>query len=196
MPAALRRVLAVCIVASAAVVLQACTDGDPSGSAPTDSTEDRAAPTGAAATTAPADSPDAVIVRIADGARAVSERCLEVADVESERSVGLSGRDVDEIGDGMLFRFETTAVRPFWMRDTRAPLLLVPLGPDGRVAEVIPMQPCPPADGAAGRCRLYEPSAPYAQAVELPTGSLTPEEAAAVVPGATVEIGAPCDVRR
>lgn len=194
MPPALRRALAVCIVASAAVVLQACTDGGSATegaatTAPADSPD-------AVATSAPPDSPDAVVVRITDGARAVLERCLEVADVESERNVGLSGRDAEEIGDGMLFRFETSAVRPFWMRDTRVPLLLMPLGADGRIAEVIPMQPCRPADGAAGRCPLYEPSAPYAQAVELPTDSLSAAEAAAVVPGATVEIGAPCDVRR
>jgi uncharacterized membrane protein (UPF0127 family) len=176
MPVAVRRILTGCVLAGAALVLQACADGQ------------------AAVDTLPV-TDDGVEVRIA-AAGAVLQRCLEVADSEEARNVGLSGRDAAEIGDGMLFRFETSAVRPFWMRDTRVPLLLAPVASDGRIAEVIPMQPCPPADSASGRCRLYAPSQPYAQAIELPTASLSATDAAAVVPGATAEVGAACVPRR
>ncbi|MCC7078304.1 MAG: DUF192 domain-containing protein [Acidimicrobiia bacterium] len=94
--------------------------------------------------------------------------CLLVADTPDQRHIGLSARrDLDGF-DGMLFVFEDESDHRFWMRDTHIPLDLVPVDDEGRVIDVIPMEPC----AGGGDCPTYSPRKPYGLALELPQGDL------------------------
>lgn len=116
-----------------------------------------------------------------------SQLCVELADDASERALGLSRRESIGDYDGMAFVFSGDAAlalasvgaeispssapesllvsTPFWMRDTHIPLDLIFVGADGRVRDVVTMEPCPD-----GNCRSFPPPEPYLYAVELPAG--------------------------
>lgn len=96
-----------------------------------------------------------------------SPLCLEVAADPSTRALGLSKREAIGPYDGMVFIFPEVELSesPFWMKDTRFALDLVLVGPDGRVSEILPMDPC-----ADEECPVYRPRSPYLFAVELPAG--------------------------
>jgi uncharacterized membrane protein (UPF0127 family) len=96
-----------------------------------------------------------------------SPLCLEVAADPAKRALGLSKREAIGPYDGMVFIFPEVELSesPFWMKDTRFALDLVVVGPDGRVSEILPMEPC-----ADEECPLYRPQSPYLFAVELPAG--------------------------
>jgi len=56
--------------------------------------------------------PDRAVLRIGE-----AEINVDIADTDSERAQGLSGRETLEQEEGMLFVFETSRVPHFWMRD-------------------------------------------------------------------------------
>lgn len=65
----------------------------------------------------------------------------EVADSAEERERGLMFRDELPDGEGMLFVFEDTDIRSFWMRDTYIPLDIAFMDPAQRVVDIQPMEP-------------------------------------------------------
>jgi uncharacterized membrane protein (UPF0127 family) len=114
--------------------------------------------------------------------------CLLVADTPVERQRGLSG--IDSLGsyDGALFVFEVADTHQFWMKNTRVPLDLAPIDGDGRILEVVRMQPCRDEP-----CELYTPGVPYERAVEFADGVLDPFPDSAGPNPVVVEVGTkPC----
>lgn len=111
-----------------------------------------------------------VTVRLADGTTA--QRCLLLADTAPLREQGLMGVTDPDLGgyDGMLFVFGGTFTGGFWMKDTLIPLSIAFAGPAGDVVSTADMVPCP-AD--TKRCPVTTAAAPYAYAVEVPSGRLT-----------------------
>jgi uncharacterized membrane protein (UPF0127 family) len=95
------------------------------------------------------------------------ELLVAVADDSGERSVGLVG--VDQLGDldGMLFRFSEEAITGFWMRGTLIPLDIAFFGDDQVMVDMMSMTPC-----EVDPCPAYVPDAPFAWALEVPSGTL------------------------
>lgn len=60
-----------------------------------------------------------------DGNRTLAELQLETADTPEERAEGLMGRRSLENGTGMLFIWEDSANRSFWMKNTYIPLDMI-----------------------------------------------------------------------
>lgn len=94
--------------------------------------------------------------------------CAWVADTEALRDRGLM--DVSSMGqaDAMVFRFSEPTNVAFYMYNTILPLTVVFVSVGGRVSDTIDMEPCPDKDAA--KCPLYQASAPYQTAIEVPKG--------------------------
>jgi uncharacterized membrane protein (UPF0127 family) len=65
----------------------------------------------------------------------------EIADTEDERQRGLMERSSMPDDAGMLFVWDTSAPRIFYMRDTLIPLDLIGIA-DGRIVSIQQMEPC------------------------------------------------------
>ena len=65
----------------------------------------------------------------------------EVAATAEERSEGLMYRDEVPDGTGMLFVFQDSAVRSFWMANTYVALDIAYLDPSFRVVDILAMEP-------------------------------------------------------
>ncbi len=76
-------------------------------------------------------SSDARVVRIGH-----KKFLLEVADENSERARGLSGRDLLSENQGMLFIFKVPGTYCFWMKDTRIPLDMVWLNDQKQIVHI------------------------------------------------------------
>ncbi|MBC8107201.1 MAG: DUF192 domain-containing protein [Anaerolineae bacterium] len=66
---------------------------------------------------------------------------LEVADTEQAQQAGLMFRDSMPADHGMIFVFDKAEVQGFWMKNTRIPLDIIYVAPDGIVVAIKPMQP-------------------------------------------------------
>lgn len=66
---------------------------------------------------------------------------VEVARSDAERQKGLMGRESLGRREGMLFVFDRDQHLDFWMKDTRIPLSIAFLSSEGRILEVLDMQP-------------------------------------------------------
>lgn len=66
---------------------------------------------------------------------------------------------------GMVFVFDEKTDEPFWMKDTLIPLSIAFWGDDGRVTDILDMQPCD-----ADPCPTYTPRTPYTRALEMNLG--------------------------
>jgi len=75
-----------------------------------------------------------VIVPGRDGEIAVA---VEIADTPAERSLGLMYRRDLDAHAGMLFLFDDTAVRSFWMRNTPLPLDMIFIDEQQRVVGIV-----------------------------------------------------------
>lgn len=98
-----------------------------------------------------------------DGASATV--AVRVADTVERRSHGLM--EVPELPDGagMWFVYETDHESAFWMRNTLVPLDIAFVTADGRIAQILTMEPC-----EADPCRHYPPGVTYRNALEVPAG--------------------------
>ena len=89
---------------------------------------------------------------------------VEVADTESLREQGLSGRTSLAEGKGMLFVFDTDDTWGIWMKDMQFPLDIVWISAEGVVVSV--------KAGAAPESypEAFYPTAPARYVLELPAG--------------------------
>lgn len=91
-----------------------------------------------------------------------------VAASPEKRQRGL--QEVEHLPDGvgMLFLFDRDRTTGFWMQDTLIPLEIAFVTADGRIVEVLSMDPCEEEP-----CETYRPDGPYRAALEVPDGWLT-----------------------
>ena len=107
----------------------------------------------------PAD-PAPLVVETKAGDRAFT---VEIADDPAERQAGLMFRETMDDDHGMLFVFEATQPVGFWMKNTPMPLDLVFIGPDGRIAAILPGEPFSEA--------VISPADPVRFVLELKAGT-------------------------
>ena len=91
---------------------------------------------------------------------------VELAVTDAERAQGLMFRESLAEGAGMLFLFDGTEIRPFWMKACHFPLDIIHLTKDGTVVDVL--QNVPPC--AADPCPTYPPAAASDTVLELNAG--------------------------
>jgi uncharacterized protein len=94
------------------------------------------------------------------------ELTVEVAGTEEEHSRGLMGRESLPPDHGMLFVFDEPTREGFWMKDTLIPLSIAFIAEDGRILEVLDMEPC-----RADPCPAYAPGVEYHRALEVEQGA-------------------------
>jgi uncharacterized membrane protein (UPF0127 family) len=87
---------------------------------------------------------------------------LTVADSAEERRQGLMGVDDLAGNDGMVFVFDGEQDGSFWMKDTLIPLSIAFWGDDGRVVDILELEPC-----TADPCPMYSARATYTHALEM-----------------------------
>lgn len=90
---------------------------------------------------------------------------VEIARTPQEQSQGLMQRTSLEEGSGMLFVFEDSAVRSFWMKQTLLPLDILFFDSDGSFVSRASMVPC-----TADPCPLTSSVFPAAFALEVNAG--------------------------
>lgn len=101
---------------------------------------------------------------------------VEVRDTQAGREEGLSGRAEVPPGTGMLFTYDGSGIRSYWMSGMLVSIDLAWID-DGRVLGVITMDPC------EGACPTYTSPAPADAVLEVGQGAL-----AGVEPGDRVLI--------
>ena len=87
---------------------------------------------------------------------------LRVADSPEERRTGLMGVEAMDENGGMVFVFDGQQDGSFWMKDTLIPLSIAFWGNDGRLLDILEMEPC-----TADPCPTYSSRAPYTHALEM-----------------------------
>ena len=75
---------------------------------------------------------------------------VEIADTDSERMKGLMFRDSLEDYEGLLFIFEDTQPRTFWMKNTSIPLDIIFISENFIIINIENADPC-----SADPCKLY-----------------------------------------
>lgn len=96
---------------------------------------------------------------------------VDVADSESLREKGLSGRLSLAKNEGMLFRYDTPVIPVFWMKGMNFPIDIVWVSEGkvvGWVSDVDPQKGAPESG-----LRRYSPAGYIDSAVEIPSGSVT-----------------------
>jgi uncharacterized protein len=110
----------------------------------------------------------------------VFEVATVVAAVPERRRRGLQGVEEVPDGTGMLFVFDRDRTTGFWMKDTLVPLEIAFATQEGRIVEVLAMEPC-----TSDPCDVHRPDAAYRVALEVPDGWLSER---GVGPGDRLEI--------
>jgi uncharacterized membrane protein (UPF0127 family) len=90
--------------------------------------------------------------------------CIERADTEAARELGLSGRASLSPGSGMLFVFDGEEERGFWMKDMRFSIDIIWADTKGRVVTIA-------ADVSPDSYpQTFYPTSPAHYALEVPAG--------------------------
>lgn len=126
-----RNGLAFGLLAAAAMVL-GCSSGD---AAPATEDTPRVEPTGASADASLPPDGHAWVIFGADTVLA------EVASTAEERSEGLMYREEVPDGTGMLFVFQDSQMRSFWMANTYVALSVAYMDPSYRIVDIVHMEP-------------------------------------------------------
>ena len=92
----------------------------------------------------------------------------EIADTEETRAYGLTARRSIPDDYGMVFFVFEEQDCCFWMKDTIVPLSIAFFDVDGRIVDIVDMEPCE-TDGDS--CKLYSSDDPYIGALEVKQGS-------------------------
>jgi len=87
---------------------------------------------------------------------------VEVADTDQSRVMGLMNRKSVPEGTGMLFVFDRDQVLTFWMKNTLVPLSIAYISSDGRIVDILDMEPESLKPVASSRSVRY--------ALEVPQG--------------------------
>jgi len=66
---------------------------------------------------------------------------VQVASTPAQRNIGLMWRRTMPANEGMWFVFETPAIQCFWMKNTFLPLTAAFVADDGRIVNLVDMQP-------------------------------------------------------
>ena len=150
------------------VVLIACSQDDPvsqdAGVGTGDPATADASPTVDADALRPSEGFEVSEVVFTDGDQRIPMPVL-VADDRSLRATGLMHRTELPEDAGMLFVFDEPTSGAFWMKNTLLPLSIAFVGADGRIQQVLDMEPC-----TADPCPLYPPDGTYLRAVEANQG--------------------------
>ncbi len=93
---------------------------------------------------------------------------VEVAEDDTSRARGLMGREDLAADRGMLFVYERSAPRAFWMKNTRIPLDILYLDSDFRIVALsLDTPPCRVAD-----CPSYPSGEPAQYVLEVNAGTV------------------------
>ncbi len=97
-------------------------------------------------------------IELTNGSGAKIPMNVELADNDAKRARGLMFRDKLGADEGMLFIFDAEHYLKFWMMNTTIPLDAAFFSSDGRVIDVIQMEPCKslfncPTYGPAGKAK-------------------------------------------
>lgn len=87
-----------------------------------------------------------------------------VADTESERARGLSGRETLALDEGMLFVFEEPGTYGFWMKEMRFSIDILWISAEGRVVGV------EKSASPDSYPRIFTPPIPIRYVLEAPAG--------------------------
>lgn len=101
---------------------------------------------------------------------------VEVRDTPAGREQGLSGRTEVPPGTGMLFIYDDSGIRSYWMSGMLVPIDLAWIAED-RIVGVQTLQPCPPA----GPCPTSLSPGPVDAVLEVAAGALDGIDSGAVV---------------
>ena len=91
---------------------------------------------------------------------------VEVAETERQRRLGLMNRESLDDDSGMVFVFFEPSSGGFWMKNTTIPLSIAFFDVEGRILEILDMDPC-----TEDPCPTYDPGVTYRGALEVNQGS-------------------------
>lgn len=135
--------------------LGACSENEPAAdvvtapSSPAVATEPTG-PTPPTPTTAPAFAPAKVLIDTDEGSVIID---AEKAETPEQRAIGLMHRTELDADAGMVFLFFEDHSGAFYMKNTLIPLSIAFFGEDGRILDILDMDPC-----TADPCDLYAPT--------------------------------------
>jgi uncharacterized membrane protein (UPF0127 family) len=91
---------------------------------------------------------------------------VEVAETDRQREVGLMNRESLRTDAGMVFVFFEPTTGGFWMKNTLIPLSIAFFDVDGKILEILDMEPC-----TKDPCEVYDPGVTYMGALEVNRGA-------------------------
>lgn len=112
------------------------------------------------------DAGNRILVRIQTAGGTIELENLQVARTSESQARGLMGQTSLPQDGGMAFLFDERTRAAFWMKDTLIPLSILFWQGDGRIIDILDMQPC-----RADPCPVYRASAPYVGAIEMNRGA-------------------------
>jgi uncharacterized membrane protein (UPF0127 family) len=102
---------------------------------------------------------------VIEGAAGEATLDVEIAETPETRARGLMGRTSLPEDAGMVFLYPTPVDTGFWMKDTLIPLSIAFWDRDGRILEILDMEPC-----REDPCPVYDPGVTWLGAVEVNLG--------------------------
>jgi uncharacterized membrane protein (UPF0127 family) len=106
-----------------------------------------------------------IILKNNDGSQV--ELAVEIADNPLLHALGLMGRKSLGEYEGMLFVFDNSRIRSFWMFNTSIALDAIHIAENGTVVDIIEMEPC---GLNVLKCKHYSPRAPSKFVLEVNGG--------------------------